>query len=183
MNIEQLLEAILFYKSEPVEIKWLAKVTGKNREQITEALGKLRDSLGGRGVVLIEAGEEVSLGTHPDASTIIETMRKDELEGDLGKAGLETLSVILYKGPITKSGIEYVRGVNSQFTIRHLLVRGLIEKVDNPNDSRSFLYQPTIKLLSYLGLSNVSMLPEYETIKSKLNEIENASNKSLENPA
>jgi segregation and condensation protein B len=174
MSTEQILEAILFHKSEPVEIKWLAKVTGKNREEISEALGKLREALTSRGVTLIETGEEVSLGTHPDASALIEGMRKEELEGDLGKAGLETLSIVLYKGPITKAGIEYIRGVNSQFTVRHLLVRGLIERVDNPKDARSFLYQPTIKLLSHLGLATVSNLPDFEAIKNKLAEIENA---------
>jgi segregation and condensation protein B len=123
---------------------------------------------------LLEAGEEVSLGTHPEAANLIDAMRKDELEGDLGKAGVETLSIILYKGPITKAGIEYIRGVNSQFTVRHLLVRGLIEKVENKVDARSFLYQPTIKLLSHLGLPNVTNLPDYSAIKDKLTEIENA---------
>ncbi|HEY4515479.1 MAG TPA: SMC-Scp complex subunit ScpB [Candidatus Paceibacterota bacterium] len=175
MNLEQLIEAILFYKSEPVDLKWLCKVTDKSREEVRMALSKLKETTENGGVVLIENEEEVSLGTSPGASSLIEKIRKEELEGELGKAGLETLTVILYKGPISKTSIEYVRGVNSQYTIHNLLIRGLIEKIDNPGDARSVLYKPTTHLLLHLGIENIKKLPEYEIIKSKLNEIENAS--------
>jgi segregation and condensation protein B len=81
---------------------------------------------------------------------------------DLGKAGLETLSIILYQGPISRAEIDYIRGVNSNFILRNLLIRGLIERVENPHDQRSFLYKPTLELISYLGLSKILI---FQTMK------------------
>ncbi|HEY4493451.1 MAG TPA: SMC-Scp complex subunit ScpB [Candidatus Paceibacterota bacterium] len=177
MKLENLLEAILFHKSEPVNLAWLAKVTKKDLGEINQALAELEQSLqgrpacAGRGVVLVKSESEVSLGTHPEAASVIREITKYELSGELGKASLETISIILYQSPISRSSIEYIRGVNSQFTIRHLLIRGLIERVINPNDSRSYLYQPTLELLKFMGLSKKDDLPDYESIKAKLNEI------------
>ena len=68
------------------------------------------------------------LGTAPQMSATVETLTKEELMKDLGKAGLETISIILYKGPISRAEIDYIRGVQSNFILRNLLVRGLIEK-------------------------------------------------------
>jgi len=86
----------------------------------------------------------------------------------LGKAGLETLSIILYKAPITRVEIDYLRGVNSNFILRNLLIRGFIEKVVNPGDQRSYLYKPSLDLLSFLGVSKVEDLPEYVSIQEEI---------------
>ena len=108
------------------------------------------------------------LGTSKELSSLIEKLTRDELNRDLGKAGLETLSIILYQGPITRAEIDYIRGVNSQFVVRNLLVRGLIERVDNPKDARSFLYKTTLDLLSLLGVSKIEDLPEYANIRAEI---------------
>jgi segregation and condensation protein B len=108
------------------------------------------------------------LGTAKDLSPVIEELTKDELTRDLGKAGLETLSIILYQGPISRANVDYIRGVNSQFVIRTLLVRGLVERVDNPQDQRSFLYKPTLELLSQLGVSKIADLPEYTQVRTDI---------------
>ncbi|MDO8521070.1 MAG: SMC-Scp complex subunit ScpB, partial [bacterium] len=71
-------------------------------------------------------------------------------------------------GPITRSEIDYVRGVNSTFILRNLLIRGLIEKIDNPKDQRSFLYQPSFQLLEYMGVSKIEDLPEYDSAMATL---------------
>ena len=116
----------------------------------------------------METDEEIMLGTAKELSPLIEQITKEELIKDLGKAGLETLSIVLYQGPISRAGIDYIRGVNSQFILRNLLIRGLIERVDNPADSRSFLYKPTLALLSHLGISSIAELPEYEQVKKDI---------------
>lgn len=180
MDLDKQIEAILFYKAEPVERKWLSKTLDKSMDEINDALQSLRRNLEGRGVVLIETEHELSIGTHPGLASLIERMRTEELEGELGKAALETLGIILYKGPITKAGVEYIRGVNSQFTIRHLLMRGMIERRDNPRDARSNLYAVTIKLLAHLGAESAESLPDREGIVARLSEIENASAKKDE---
>jgi segregation and condensation protein B len=168
MTLDAKLEAILFFKAEPISIKKLAQFSGATEDDIRAALRELNEKLGGRGVTLIEKDDEVMLGTASDASGIIEALTKEELNRDLGKAGLETLSIILYRGPITRSGIDYIRGVNSTFILRNLMVRGLVEKVPNPEDQRSFLYRPTFELLAHLGISRVEDLPEYQNTNESI---------------
>lgn len=172
MNLEQKIEAFLFYRGEPVAISALAKTLGVEKGEIETALETLRTSLMGRGITLVTISGEAELRTAPEATTLIESIRKDELSKDLGKAGMETLSVILYKGPISRAGVDYIRGVNSSFIIRNLLVRGLIERVPNQKDERSFLYQPTMELIAYMGASRIEDLPDYQTIRTELEKIE-----------
>ena len=164
------IEALLFWKAESISIKKISTILNKEVDEIKSAIKTLSESLKGRGITLIELEDEITLGTSKDASELIESLNKEELSKDLGKSGLETLSIILYQSPISRADIDYIRGVNSQFIIRNLLIRGLIEKVDNPQDQRSYLYRPTVELLSYLGISKISDIPEFESVK---NDIEN----------
>jgi len=179
MTLDAQIEAILFFKGEPVAIKKLAELLSSREDTINEALKQLEEKLIGRGLTLIFNGGEVMLGTTGEASELIEGIKKEELSKDLGKAGLETLSIVLYQGPISRPDIDYIRGVNSSFILRNLMVRGLVDRVANPNDSRGFLYQPTFDLLQYLGVSRVEDLPEFETMKQKVEDfIEQAENKT-----
>lgn len=167
VSLSAKIEAILFWKAEPVSVKKLAVLCKAAEADITTAVKELSIALSqsNRGLTLIEHDGEVTLGTAPAFAGLIESLTKDELMRDLGKAGLETLSIILYQGPITRAEIDYIRGVNSQFIVRNLLVRGLIEKKENPEDQRSFLYGPTLELIAHLGLTGIDKLPEYETVR------------------
>ena len=162
------IEALLFWKAETISIKKIASILEKEESEIKSAIVNLRESMKGRGITIIELEEEITLGTAKEVSELIEKLNKEELSKDLGKSGLETLSIILYQGPISRADIDYIRGVNSQFIIRNLLIRGLIEKIDNPNDQRSFFYKPTLELLSYLGISKIEDVPEYELVKKDI---------------
>ncbi|MDQ2932934.1 MAG: SMC-Scp complex subunit ScpB [bacterium] len=165
MNLSQQLEAVLFWKAEPVTFKKLAALLENDVEAIKAGLIELENSLKGRGLTLVQTDEEVMLGTSKELSPLIEKITKEELTRDLGKAGLETLSIILYQGPISRADIDYIRGVNSQFIVRNLLIRGLVERIDNPKDARSFLYKTTLDLLAHLGISKIEELPEYEQVR------------------
>ena len=178
MNLEAQIEAILFWKAEPVSVKTLVQILGKNEVEIGEALNNLETALVGRGLRLVRKDDEVMLGTAPEVGELIEKLTREELSRDIGKAGLETLAVIIYQGPVSRAQIDYVRGVNSSFIVRHLLVRGLVEKVPNPEDARSFLYRPTFDLLSHLGISKLEEAPDYEVVKQKLNEFISHPNKN-----
>jgi segregation and condensation protein B len=169
------LEAILFWKGEPQSIKKLATSLAKNEEEIKACLEILKEKVQNRGVELLYRNDEVMLGTSPKVSAIIERLTKEELVKDLGKAGLETISIIAYRGPISRAEIDYIRGVQSNFILRNLQIRGLVEKVTNPKDARSFLYQPTFELLQFLGVSKISDLPEYEKVMAEFakNDLEN----------
>jgi segregation and condensation protein B len=168
MNLPAQLEAVLFWKAEPVSFKKLAVLLNADATSVQNGLVELENTLKGRGLTLVRTDEEVMLGTAKELSPLIEQLTKDELSRDLGKAGLETLSIILYQGPISRADIDYIRGVNSQFIVRNLLIRGLVERVDNPTDARSFLYKTTLQLLSHLGISKITDLPEYEQVRSDI---------------
>ncbi len=168
MELSNAISAVLFYLAEPVSIKRLSVLLKRGEGEIRDTLSPLRDTLGTVGLCLLQNGDEVTLGTAPDASGLIQAITKEELSRDLSKAGLETLAIVLYQGPITRSEIDYIRGVNSTFILRNLLVRGLVEKVENPNDSRSFLYKPTFQLLEYMGVGKLDELPAYHDAIAEL---------------
>lgn len=168
LSLSSQIESILFWKGEPLSISNIAKILKKEEATIVEAISNLESDLVTRGFILQRNGDELALATHPEMSTIFETLIKEDLNKDLGKAGLETLSIILYRGPIKRSEIDYIRGVNSQFILRNLLIRGLIERISDPTDERSYLYKPTFDLLSYLGLNKVEDLPEFASVRSEI---------------
>jgi segregation and condensation protein B len=168
MNISKQIEAILFFKGEPVAIKKIAQILAVTEDQVKEGIELLKKDLADRALTIMTKDDEILLATRPEVSALVETMAKDELNRDLGKAGLETLSIVLYKGPISRREIDYIRGVSSQFIVRNLLVRGLIEKVISPTDQRSFLYEPSFELLSYLGITDKNSLPEFEKAQLEL---------------
>src|SRR3989344_2266540 len=112
MNLESKIEAILFFKGEPISREKLASILKVSKEEIRDALESLRINLENRGIVLQENGTEIMLGTHPEMSAIVENLQKEELNKELSKASLETLSIILYKNGANRAEIDYIRGVN-----------------------------------------------------------------------
>ena len=180
MELEAKIEALLFYKGEPMETKKLASILSASSEAITEALLELEQSLQGRGISLLRKENEVTLSTHPSLGPLIETMRKDELSKELSKATLETLSIIIYKQGSTRSEIDYIRGVNSSFILRNLLIRGLIQKESHPTDSRKYFYKPTFELMGFLGIQKLEDLPDYDMLAQALGK--EAKEEGIESP-
>jgi segregation and condensation protein B len=176
-SLSKSIEAILFWKGEPVSIKKLSQILEKNEDEIKTALDTLEQDILDRGIILVRKDDEVTLGTSKENSELIEKLTKEELVRDLGKAGLETLSIIIYQGPISRAEIDYIRGVQSNFILRNLMIRGLVEKVSNPKDQRSFLYKPTFEMLSFMGISKIEDIPSYNEARA---EIESYKNSQLE---
>ena len=162
------IEAVLFYLAEPVPINFLSKTLEVSKREIMTAVGELGLSLEKRGLRIVYHDDEVTLVTAPEYSQLIEKIVKEERERDLGRAGIETLSIIAYKGPVSKKEIEYIRGVNSQWVLRSLLLRGLVEKKNSHLDERVVVYSVTGDTLRHLGLSHITELPEYEDVKKQL---------------
>ncbi len=161
------LEALLFIYGEPFSYKKAEKVLDVSREELSslvEEFGK-RLSAEGRGLSLLTDNEKIQLVTKPQFGKLLESFVKAELSGDLTPASLETLSIILYLGPIPRGEIDYRRGVNSSFTLRNLLLRGLIEKSSDKEHQGSYLYQASFDLLKHLGITKKEELPEYEKFK------------------
>lgn len=177
MNEQELvqhIEALLFALGGAVSKKELAKKLGVESAQLDTALLLLGASMAGRGIVLVDAGSEVELRTAPQTSAKIEALQKDEFSREIGRAGLEVLAAVLYRGPLTRAEIDFIRGVNSSQTLRTLLMRGFVRKVPNPKDERSFLYEPTTEIMSALGASSLHDLPEYAEVREKLHMLEEA---------
>jgi len=169
MNLEQKIEAILFFKGEPISRKKLSDILKSNQTEINEGIEKLKENLQNRGIALIEKDDDVTLGTNPELTTLIEDLQKEELNRDLSKAALETLSIVLYKNGATRAEIDYVRGVNSSFTLRALSIRGLVEKTMDEKDNRRYVYKPSFELLSYMGVKSIEELPDYGEVNNSLN--------------
>jgi len=171
MNLKSILESILFAYGEPITKDRLVKLTKADKEKIEAALRELKEEWKGRGIVLLEKDDEFQLGSNPENSKYVEELMKEEFTTELSRAALETIAIVAYKGPLTRAKIEYIRGVNSSFTLRNLLMRGLVERTENPNDARSYLYKVSFDFLKYLGLTNISDLPSYNEFQKEKIEI------------
>ncbi|MEK7481968.1 MAG: SMC-Scp complex subunit ScpB [Patescibacteria group bacterium] len=168
-NITAAVEAILFAYGEPLTIKKIAKILDLEEEKIKSALNDLEEKLKyeNRGLKLVFADEKVQLTTKPEFSSLLENFAKEEFKEELTPAGLETLSIIAYFGPISKAKIDYFRGVNSAFILRALLMRGLIDRSDKSKEE--YAYSLSFDALKHLGISKIEELPEYEKYKNNLN--------------
>ncbi len=175
-NLENKIESILFFKGEPITLKKLSDILEVSIEEIKESLLSLSKNLENRGIVLVENQEQVYLGVSKENSSLIEKIQKEDLNRDLSKASLETLSIILYKNGATRQEIDFIRGVNSSFSLRILSIRGLIEKTQSKEDTRKFIYKPTFDLLSYLGISKIEDMPGFSDLKEDLDKLKDSIN-------
>lgn len=183
-ELSRCAEAFLFSEGGSLTRKRLSQLTNAKEPELREALKELSSRLVGGGLTLIQTETEVSLAVAPDTSKAVQAAFESELGSVIGDAGLEVLSVVLYRGPSTRAQIDYIRGVNTSSTIRTLLARGLLERTGNPDDGREYLYRPTVELFSHLGVHSESELPDYETIKAELAAFESVgSDTKKETPA
>lgn len=155
------LEAILLVVDEPVSELILAQVL----EQPVERVGPMLDEIAagytatGHGFDLRRAAGGWRLYTRPEYSTYVERYVLDGQSARLTQAALETLAVIAYKQPVTRSRMSAIRGVNCDGVIRTLVSRGLVEECGTEADSGAFLYRTTTMFLEKLGLDSVADLP------------------------
>lgn len=167
-----MLEALLFASGEPISKKRLATHLGVSNDMLARAIDALKETLQGRGLAIIETDADIELRTAPEAAELVKKLREHELSRDLGKAGLETLSIVLYRGSATRGEIDWIRGVNSSQTLRSLLLRGLIEKTEDQTDRRRVRYIPTVDALAHLGVKNKEELPRFSELSATLTEKE-----------
>ncbi len=163
------LEAVLFVSGEPLSFARIEKVLDVTATELAELLSALEEKLTHdetSGLQVITHNKSVSLATKSLHAGLIEQLTKAALQENMSRAALEVLSIIAYRAPIARVEIEAIRGVNCSFTLRNLLLRDLIERTGNPNDSRGYLYQPTFKFLQSLGLSSIGELPDFETLRN-----------------
>lgn len=171
MALATQIESLLFVSIRPLSVKELMeKSESKKKEDVENALVDLikKYNTEGSGITIQRIDDKVQMVTSKDTSEMISEHLKSEVSGELTPASLETLTVIAYRGPISKSELELIRGVNCSMIIRNLLIRGLIEERKGAKDLVP-AYQITFEFLRYLGLADVKELPDYANLNSDEN--------------
>lgn len=167
MPIDILIEGLLFYKSAPQKKRAVMKLFDINEEDFLSALSTLKQRLSVGAMRIVETGEDIQLVTCAELAPVIDSMRKNELKADIGKAGAETLAIVLYREPISRAEIDRVRGVNSSFILRNLQIRGLVERTKSKKtNSYEFIITPA--LLTHLGVTHKHELPDFARIADTL---------------
>lgn len=168
IKLKSQIQSILFVSPKPVSIKELAEVLGSTEEMIKEAVTEMTADNQNSGIVLLAHNNKLQFSTNPENSQQVKKFLAFELRERLSDATLETLAVIAYRQPISKAEIENIRGVNSQYTLRHLLIRGLIEKIESASDRRVQLYKTTLEFMQHLGLKDMKELPDFEELTKNI---------------
>jgi segregation and condensation protein B len=166
MSLISKIESLLFVSHQPLSLAQLKKLTDNKKGEIEDALSQLKEKYESQkesGIMFMISGDKYQLVPHPENSKLVKAFLKSDITGELTDPALETLTIIAYRGPITKPELEQIRGVNCGLILRNLLIRGLIErdqdkKLDLPR------YQVTHDFIKFLGLSQVSDLPDYEKL-------------------
>jgi segregation and condensation protein B len=174
-DLEDCLEALLFVAGGPVTLEQLAGVLERQPEEVKKGLENLEQMYNEkRGLALQWHNGKVQLTTNPVLADYVETFLGLDATTRLSRAALETLAIVAYRQPITRPGIDSVRGVNSDGALKSLLTKGLIEEVgraDTPG--RPILYGVTNDFLQYFGLSSLRELPPFEALIQDENAGEN----------
>lgn len=158
MSLDVLIEGLLFYMAAPQKKKKVMEIFAVGDGEYENAITTLKTRLQSGALRVLETENEIQLVTAPELSEFIDSLRKNELSQDIGKAGAETLAIILYREPITRAEIDRIRGVNSAFILRNLLTRGLIERRATQN-THEFTITP--QLLQHLGVTHKHELPQF----------------------
>ena len=162
------IESLLFFLNEEVSKKRLADMVSCSMGELEMAVAQIRESRKDSGIVLVETSTTVVLGTHPDSESLIAQVTRVEQSTPLSKAALETLSVVLYRAPVGRAEIDMVRGVNSLYSVRTLLVRGLVSR---RTVEGKVVYEPTVETLQLLGIRNQGELPDYAQVLDKVDQL------------
>lgn len=161
-NIESAIEAVLFSVGEAVETERLALALEISEEAVKDGAIRLQKRLESedRGIRLVEIGGSVQLCSAPNYFEYIQKTVQIKKQMGLSAAALETLSIIAYNQPVTKGTIEFIRGVDCNYSVTKLLERGFIDEVGRAETpGRPILYGTTMEFLRCFGLKNLNELP------------------------
>ena len=173
-ELSNVLEAVLFVADAPIEIGALARTVNASKHDVSDALKELAEALRERGVRLQRTGDLVQLASAPRTASYVERFLGLE-HPPLTNASLETLAIIAYRQPITRTGIESVRGVDCDGPIRTLMARELVEEIGRaPVVGRPVLFGTTVRFLEYFGLEKPEDMPPLPLTEEPIDEGEEA---------
>ncbi|MEA2088972.1 MAG: SMC-Scp complex subunit ScpB [Patescibacteria group bacterium] len=181
MNLKSKIESILFVVNKPLSAGKIAKFVEADKKKIKQELSELINEYKEKnsGIIIVKNLISYQMTTNPANADIIKKFLKEEVSGELTQPALETLTIIAYRGPISKPELEQVRGVNCGLILRNLRIRGLIEqnqgkdlkkKLENKDDNflqEEIYYNVSFDFLKFLGISSIEELPEFEKLSKQ----------------
>lgn len=167
---KSVIECLLFVSKEPLTIKVLSKVMELPerdiRKLVDELIGEYNNCRHGINIQIVANGYQMS--TRPEFAPYIERLYKPQNTYALSKAALETLAIIAYRQPVTRAGIEAIRGVKVDSSIGTLVEKNLVREVGRKEGpGRPVLFGTTPAFLRYFGLKDLSELPDMEEFTSR----------------
>lgn len=164
-DLSQSLEALLFVAAKPLQVKEIASLLSAKADAVTGALDDLLKRLetDNRGVRIVKEGTSYQMVTAPEQAELVKEFIKDETMGELSRPSMEALTIIAYRGPVSKLDLDRIRGVNCALILRNLLLHGLIEGKFDKQKNDTY-YTITVDFLRFLGLSEATRLPDYEKL-------------------
>ncbi|MBU4217191.1 SMC-Scp complex subunit ScpB [Candidatus Parcubacteria bacterium] len=181
-ELKSKIESLLFVSAKPIAISHLAELikveVGELEKAGDELLAEYRES--GRGMQIVKDHAKYQMVTAPDNAGLIRELIKDETTGELSRPSLETLTIIAYRGPISRADLNRIRGINCSLILKNLLLRGLIESKEGSEDGESY-YSVTFDFIRHLGINDITELPDYERLSKDMNLDEILGEKKEEN--
>ena len=175
---KQVLESLLFASDAPIGLPTLVEVMGgPDKDEIRALLDEMAVEFdeAGRGVALVEIAGGYQLLSRRECAPWIEKMLRSRRKVRLSRAGLETLAIVAYKQPITKTDIDGIRGVDSSGSLHTLLERNLVLIAGRSKAvGRPLLYATSQDFLQYMGINDIDDLPELKELGTVLEERERA---------
>lgn len=164
-SIKSKIESLLFISAKPIALSQLADLLKIDKKEVMKSAEELlldyKNNLGG--MQIIRDDLKFQMVSAPENAKVIQEFIKDETTGELSKPSLEALTIIAYRGPVSKIDLDRIRGVNCALILRNLLIRGLIEGKFDKNKNDTY-YTITFDFIRFLGLNQTKDLPDYEKL-------------------
>lgn len=162
-QLKSAIEALIFVSGNPLSVEKLKGIfESASAEQIQEQVRLLQQEYieRGSGLMLAEVAGGYQLATRPEHFGWVRKFKSVKISSRLSKPALETLAIVAYKQPITRSEVEAIRGVNIGGIMRNLMERRLVKIVGKKDvPGKPILYGTTPEFLQYFGLNDLSALP------------------------
>src|SRR3989338_2870811 len=161
------LESLLFVASKPLSTKEIARSLSVSIQEVDDVVSRLQVKFSHEdsGIHIVMNGSEVQMQTNPANAQDVERFVKYEISGELTKAQLESLTIIAYRGPITRPELEQIRGVNCAVILRNLMIRGLVEEKERDSELLP-VYHISMEALRQLAVTNTSELPNFDVLSA-----------------
>ncbi len=165
LSIQAKIEALLVVHSRPLSVRQIVTALGSSEEDVRAALDDVirRFNTHESGISIMFHDNKVQLVTASSCAEFVKEFVEEDHSGPLTRAQLETLSIIAYRGPVSRAEIEQIRGVNCSIILRNMLIRGFVTEKNNESSPVS-LYEITADFLQHLGLTSKNQLPDYDRL-------------------